>query len=80
MAHDIAGLERKVRTLNEAISKLHAAKHAELLVPIIHRPGWTTPAGFELVQTHVDNLHAQASHLHTAFDALITSAGKIEPK
>jgi hypothetical protein len=48
MAHDIGKLESKIGILREAISKLHDAKHAELLVPVIHRPGWTTLAEFEL--------------------------------
>jgi hypothetical protein len=48
MAHDIGKLESKIGILREAISKLHDAKHAELLVPVIHRPGCTTLAEFEL--------------------------------
>jgi HD-GYP domain-containing protein (c-di-GMP phosphodiesterase class II) len=80
MAHDIAGLERNVRALHEAISQLHDAKHPEKLVPIIHRPGWTTIAEFELVQNHVEHLHNQVRDLHKAFDALMATAEKIGHK
>ncbi len=80
MAHDIAGLERKIHALHQAISKLHDAKHTDALLPIIHRPGWTTVAEFELVQTHLDALHNQASHLHNSFEALIKTADKIRGK
>ena len=80
MTHDIAGLERKVRSLQQTISKLHDAKHADALLPIIHRPGWTTLPEFELVQANIDSLHNQASHLHNAFEALIKTAEKIGAK
>jgi len=70
-------LERKVRALHDAISHLHAAKHAEVLESIIHRPGWTTLREDELVQAHVESLHNQVSGLHKAFDVLITIADKI---
>jgi len=74
---DIAQLESKVRSLKDAISKLHDAKHADLLLQIIHKPGWTTVRENELVHAHTDSLHAQVSDVHKAFDALITIAEKI---
>jgi hypothetical protein len=77
VAHDTAQLERKVRDLREAVRKLHTAEHADRLLTIIHRPGWTTPAESELVMAHVDSLHSHASNLHRAWDALLAAAEKV---
>jgi hypothetical protein len=77
MTHDIARLECEVRALDEAICNLQAAKHVERLIPIIRKPGWTTPAELELVQSNISNLHYQTRHLHNTFDTLIEIAGKI---
>jgi hypothetical protein len=77
MAHDIAGLERKVRALQEAVAKLHTAKHADRLLTIIHKPGWTTLREHELVVAHVDSLHSQVSGLHKACETLLAIAEKI---
>jgi hypothetical protein len=77
MAHDIAGLDQKISALNETVSKLKDAKHAERLRPLIHRPGWTTVPEYELVQAHVAHLHHQLTGLHKCLDALVTVAEKI---
>lgn len=78
MTHDIAALKQKIDTIQGAVSQLHDAKHAERLTPIIHRPGWTTIAEFELVQAHVDAISQQVSTLHKGLDALVTIAEKID--
>ena len=77
MTHDIAGLKQSISELHKAMSTLQDAKHAELLQPIIHRPGWTSIAEFELVQAHVAGLHHQVSGLHKGLDALVSVAEKI---
>jgi hypothetical protein len=77
MPHDIKKLEVEVRTLQAVISKLGKAKHAEHMMTIIHRPGWTTQREDELVRAHTRSLHNQAAHLHRALDALIAIAQKI---
>jgi hypothetical protein len=77
MAHDVAGLERKVRALQEAVTKFNTAKHADRLLTIIHKPGWTTEPEHELVVAHLDSFHSQVSGLHKACDTLLTIAEKI---
>jgi hypothetical protein len=77
MPHDITKLEAEVRSLQDAVTKLGHAKHAELLLTIIHRPGWTTQREDELVRAHTHSLHGQVTHLHQALDALIAIAEKI---
>jgi hypothetical protein len=80
MSHDIPALETKIRNLGAAISKVGDAKHAELLIQIIHKPGWTTIRENELVHAHLDAFHSQVSSLHKGLDALITIARKIGEK
>jgi hypothetical protein len=77
MAHDIEGLKQHVSTLDAAISKLHTAKHAERLITIIHRPGWTTPREFELVKAHVEALSGHVSSLDKSLGELVAIADKI---
>ncbi|WGJ14693.1 hypothetical protein QEV83_19095 [Methylocapsa sp. D3K7] len=80
MTHDHAGLEGKILDLNDAIRKVHDAKHAELLIGFIRRPGWTTVAENELVQAHLENLHSQVSNLHKSLDSLTKAADKVGKK
>lgn len=80
MAHDIAGLERKLRTLNKAIAKLHDAKHTDVLSATVHKPGWTSQYEYRLVAFSVDNLNNHVSALQKEFDALLTIAKKIGDK
>jgi N-acetylneuraminic acid mutarotase len=72
MRHDIAALETKLRALNQAITNLAEAKHAERLLQIIRRPGWTTAAEFQLVTGAVDALHYQLLGVQRGQENLIT--------
>ena len=80
MTPDHAGLEGKIHDLNDAICKVHDAKHAELLIGFSRRPGWTTVAENELVQAHLENLHSQVSNLHKSLDSLTKAAEKVGKK
>jgi len=75
--HDIKGLEQRITALHEAVSKLYSAKHADVLLPVIHRPGWTTLPEFQLVQASVSAMHDQVVSLHKSLDTLVEIAGKI---
>ncbi len=77
MAHDIAKLERKIRTLGESIAKTAQHKHDEILLGYTHRPGWTTLIENELVHAHLDMLQTHATALAVGFDALTKIANKI---
>jgi hypothetical protein len=77
MTHDIAGLEGKLRALGEATSKFTEAKHVDQLLPIIHRPGWTTVQEAALVHLMADTLQHQVNGLHQTFDALVRIADQI---
>jgi hypothetical protein len=68
MEHDIAKLEARLRAVDkkrEALASLHSQ-----LVPIIHRPGWTTIAEYNLVSLAVD-----AVELH--LDGIANLQGKL---
>ena len=80
MTHDIAGLEGKLRALGAATSKLAEAKHVDQLMPIIHRPGWTTVQEAALVHLMADTLQHHVNGLHQAFDALVNIADQIGKK
>jgi hypothetical protein len=77
MPQDIAELDGRIRALRDTIAKLHDAKHADRLLQIVHKPGWTTQREDELVRAHMHSLHGQVTHVHQAFDALIAIADKI---
>lgn len=76
-AHDVDQLKKGVGSLDTAISQLHNAKHAERLITIIHRPGWTTPQEFQLVQAHIEALSEHVRQVHKGFDTLVAIADKI---
>jgi N-acetylneuraminic acid mutarotase len=59
MSHDIATLEQKLRRLQQDLKWLADANHADRLIPIIHRPGWTTVHEYQLVEEMVDALQYQ---------------------
>jgi hypothetical protein len=80
MAHDIAGLQRKLRALHKTLRKFHEARHSEQLLSIIRKPGWTSVPEAELVHLYIDNLQNQVGDLHNSFDKLVAISGKIGPK
>jgi hypothetical protein len=77
MPHDIQGLERELKDIGDVISRIHDAKHADLLLTFIHRPGWTTLREEEFVRAYITTLHNQANALHSGFEALVKVADKI---
>jgi hypothetical protein len=77
MATDVAGLEAKIRRMDENLSKLHSARHAQELLRVIHKPGWTTVAEAALVHALVDSLNAHMDSMHRAHDALLSAARQV---
>jgi hypothetical protein len=62
-AHQIACLEAKIKALSTHLETLSNTSDMEELFVIIHRPGWTTPAEFAMVNGIIDSIHAQAKTL-----------------
>lgn len=80
MAHDIQALERKLKALGESTSKLAAAKHADALVSIIRRPGFTSEAEHALLNAMVDALQHQVTGLQQVHDALYSATDMVGKK
>ena len=80
MSHDINKLEAKVKQFDEKLSKLVAL--SEVLVPIMHRPGWTTLPESQLVELTLDNLSYQMDGALLTQQRLVETAkliGKPQP-
>ena len=75
-----ASLESKVQRMNEVLASLStnladATRTADQdLLVIIRRPGWTTPAEAELVETLVATITDHAETLARTHQALIKGA------
>jgi len=85
--HDLAKLETKIKDLAAQLGSLTAPPHAERaankpvtvddLLPIIHRPGWTTVAEFTLVNGIVDAMLAHTKAISTLQQTLLGGAAAI---
>jgi len=75
--HDaqIKALEGRLKALGDKLAGFssHAQQISDLL-PIIHRPGWTTPAEVLLVSGLVESLIAHSQILDATHAALIRGA------
>jgi hypothetical protein len=77
MTTDVADLEVKIRRMDENVSKLHSARHAQELLRVIHKPGWTTVAEAALVNAMVDSLLMHMDNVHRAHDTLLSAARQV---
>lgn len=75
--HDIPTLERQITDLQDVLRKLVAKKFDTQLIPIIKRPGWTTPAEFRLVSGMLASMQAQALQLATLQDTVLAASKQI---
>ncbi len=75
--HDaqIMALEGRLKALGDKLSGFNAhAQQISDLIPIIHRPGWTTPAEVLLVSGLVESLLAHSQIMDATHAALIRGA------
>lgn len=75
--HDIARLERDIRTLQKTVQALARDDVYNQLLELIHRPGWTTPAEFLLVDGAVNSMTAQLRELTALRDTVVVAARQI---
>ncbi len=80
MSEHTKTLEPKIRKVQEGLSRMATNKHAEQLLLIIHRPGWTTLPEAELVHAMLDSISHQIEGLDRAQQALMAAADKIGQK
>jgi hypothetical protein len=74
---DTAALETKLKKLGSSLNALSAAGHADKLITIIHRPGWTTLPESLLVNALIDNFQHQLDGAQKGYNDLLTAAGHI---
>ena len=77
MKHDISALEAKLHRLGQSLSQLADAKHAHQLLPMIRRPGFTTPAELLLAVATVDAMQHHVDRLNQSGAALMKGVGQI---
>ena len=77
MEHDISALEAKLQRLSQSFSELTGARHADQLLLMIRRPGWTTPQEAELVHASVDMIQHQIDGVNRSAAGLVKIADKI---
>jgi hypothetical protein len=77
MKHDISVLEAKLKRLDDSLTKIVKERHVEELIPIIKRPGWTTPAEFAFAVALVDALQHQVDGLGRLQQNLVGAARQV---
>ncbi|GGR49413.1 hypothetical protein GCM10008959_08330 [Deinococcus seoulensis] len=71
---DLGRLIREIDTLRGDLRALADTPHLDELLKLIPRPGWTTPAEFELVSAGVRQLNAHVHLLRDAQERLLRGA------
>jgi hypothetical protein len=76
--HEATHLERRLRELHSGVQRLAAEQPVDSLISIIHKPGWTTVAEFELFTGLVEAMIAHTNSLAAMRQALFSGASKVE--
>jgi hypothetical protein len=74
---EIQDLESRLKELARAIGDLGDGSDVENLIPIIHRPGWTTLPEFTFVAGTTEALTAQVRTVNELKRTLVEGAGMI---
>jgi len=77
MAHDIAAMETKLRSIERSLGTLADGRYPQQLIPIIKRPGFTTVAEAMLIDAMLDHLQHQTEALHRSCEGLLAAADKV---
>jgi hypothetical protein len=67
-------LEGRIRALGKSLSALTDDSYEKEFLRIIHKPGWTTPAEFNLVVGALDSMVSQARSLANQKRALLAGS------
>jgi hypothetical protein len=70
-------LQRNTSTLQKALSDLGRAAELKELIRIYKRPGWTTPAEFALVGSHLKGLLRNVESLRLQIQELRAGAAQV---
>ncbi len=77
MAHDIDAMATKLRRIERSLGTLADGRYPQQLIPIIHRPGFTTVAEGMLIHALLDHVEHQADTLHRTCESLLAAAEKV---
>ena len=77
MSDHVKALEPKIRNMQALHSKIVSENHAEQLLLVIRRPGWTTPQEAQLVHAVIDSLTYQMEGIDRTQRALLAVAEQI---
>ena len=75
--HDIPQLEGDIRALHEAVRVLAVDEEYLELLKIIHFPGYTTPAEFQLVKAVIKSMRVQVVELTALKQTLLSASREI---
>ncbi|HEY3017449.1 MAG TPA: hypothetical protein VGJ23_01320 [Gaiellaceae bacterium] len=75
--HDIPQLEGNIKALQEAVRVLATDDEYLELLKIIHFPGYTTPAEFQLVNAVVKSMQVQVRELTGLKKTLVSASREI---
>jgi hypothetical protein len=70
-------LANQVQQLGASLNSLAGQGHAQSLLRMIRRPGWTSPPEAQLVSAMVGHLNDQLGALQRGHDALLSAADTI---
>jgi len=76
VAHDINGLERRITEVSDLIARLRVDADIKRLIANIHRPGFTTPAEFMLLNAAVQGMHDHLAAV-SALNATVIHASDV---
>lgn len=80
MDHDIDKLAKKIKGLVAEIDKYAGDDRWNVLLEIIYKKGWTTPAEYRLVYGIVTNMHEQMKVLGKLQDTLMEGSTAVLEK
>lgn len=78
--HDIDKLAKNIKRLVAEIDKYAGDKRWNVLLEIIYKKGWTTPAEYRLVSGIVANMHEQIKVLARLQDTLMDGSKAVLEK
>ena len=74
---DIHKLEKQITDVSDALANLGSKEDFLNLVKIIRRPGWTTPAEFQLVRAVLESMEAQTRQLQELKGNLMRASERV---
>lgn len=76
--HHLTHLEKQLRELHTGFQNFSGGDSVDGLIPIIHRPGWTTPAEVAFFTGIVDSMVTHTRALSALKQALLSGASMVE--